>query len=309
MAEITTALIRELRERTGAGMVDCKKALAETGGDVEGATDWLRKKGLAAAAKKAGRQTSEGLVGLAMDGATGATVEVNSETDFVARNEGFQELVRRIVALAPQASGDLEALKAMRIQETGRTVDEEIAHAIGVIGENISLRRTASLTVEDGVVATYLHGQLSPGLGKIAVLVGLKSTADRGRLSEIGRQLAMHVAATSPQAVTIEALDPAQVERERAIYADQARSSGKPENIIAKMVEGRVRKFYEEAVLLEQTYVVDTEQRVKQVVEAASKELGAPVEIASFVRMAVGEGIEKRQSDFAAEVAELTRDE
>jgi elongation factor Ts len=290
-------------------MMDCKKALAETGGDVEGATDWLRKKGLAAAAKKAGRQTSEGLVGLAMDGATGATVEVNSETDFVARNEGFQELVRRIVALAPQASGDLEALKAMRIQETGRTVDEEIAHAIGVIGENISLRRTASLTVEDGVVATYLHGQLSPGLGKIAVLVGLKSMADRGRLSEIGRQLAMHVAATSPQAVTIEALDPAQVERERAIYADQARSSGKPENIIAKMVEGRVRKFYEEAVLLEQTYVVDTEKRVKQVVEAASKELGAPVEIAGFVRMAVGEGIEKRQSDFAAEVAELTRDE
>ena len=309
MAEITTALIRELRERTGAGMMDCKKALAETGGDVEGATDWLRKKGLAAAAKKAGRQTSEGLVGLATDGATGATVEVNSETDFVARNEGFQDLVRRIVALAPQARGNLEALKAMRIQETGRTVDEEIAHAIGVIGENISLRRMASLTVEDGVVATYLHGQLSPGLGKIAVLVGLKSTADRGRLSEIGRQLAMHVAATSPQAVTIEALDPAQVERERAIYADQARSSGKPENIIAKMVEGRVRKFYEEAVLLEQTYVVDTEKRVKQVVEAASKELGAPVEIAGFVRMAVGEGIEKRQSDFAAEVAELTRDE
>jgi elongation factor Ts len=306
MAEITTALIRELRERTGAGMMDCKKALGETGGDLEGATDWLRKKGLAAAAKKAGRQTSEGLVGLALDGTTGATVEVNSETDFVARNEGFQELVRRIAAFAPQARGDLEALKAMRISETGRTVEEEIAHAVGVIGENISLRRTASLTVEEGTIATYLHGQLSPGLGKIAVLVGLKSTGDRGRLGEIGRQLAMHVAATSPQAVTVEALDPAQVERERAIYADQARASGKAENIIAKMVEGRVRKFYEEAVLLEQTYVVDTEKRVKQVVEAAAKELGSPVEVAGFVRMAVGEGIEKRQSDFAAEVAELT---
>ncbi len=194
----------------------------------------------------------------------------------------------------------------MRIPETGRTVEEEIAHAVGVIGENISLRRTASLTVEEGTIATYLHGQLSPGLGKIAVLVGLKSTGDRGRLGEIGRQLAMHVAATSPQAVTVEALDPAQVERERAIYADQARASGKAENIIAKMVEGRVRKFYEEAVLLEQTYVVDTEKRVKQVVEAAAKELGSPVEVAGFVRMAVGEGIEKRQSDFAAEVAELT---
>ncbi len=309
MAEITTGLIRELRERTGAGMMDCKRALAETGGDVEASTDWLRKKGLAAAAKKAGRQTSEGLVGLAIDGATGAVVEVNSETDFVARNEGFQDLVRKIAALAPQARGDLAALKAMRIAETGRTVEEELAHAVGVIGENISLRRTASLTVEEGVVATYLHGQLSPGLGKIAVLVGLKSAADRGRLGEIGRQLAMHVAATSPQAVTVEALDPAQVERERAIYADQARASGKAETIIAKMVEGRVRKFHEEAVLLEQTYVVDTEKRVKQVIEAAARELGAPVEIAGFVRMAVGEGIEKRQSDFAAEVAELTRDE
>ena len=306
MAEITTALVKELRERTGAGMMDCKRALGEAAGDIEVATDWLRKKGLAAAAKKASRVTSEGLIGLALTDNAGALVEVNAETDFVARNEGFQELVRRIAALAPQAKGDLEALKAARIEATGRTVADEITQAIAVIGENINLRRTAYLEVEQGVVAGYLHNLLAPGLGKLGVLVALSSAGDKVRVAEIGKQLAMHVAATNPQAVSIAELDPAVVERERAIYADQARTSGKPENIIEKMVEGRIRKFYEEAVLLEQVWVIDTDKRVKQVVEAAAKELGAPVKVTGFVRMALGEGIEKQESDLAAEVAKMT---
>ena len=305
MAEITTALVKELRERTGAGMMDCKRALGEAAGDIEVATDWLRKKGLAAAAKKASRVTSEGLIGLALTDNAGALVEVNAETDFVARNEGFQELVRRIAALAPQAKGDLEALKAARIEATGRTVADEITHAIAVIGENINLRRTAYLEVEQGVVAGYLHNLLAPGLGKLGVLVALSSAGDKARVAEIGKQLAMHVAATNPQAVSIAELDPAVVERERAIYADQARTSGKPENIIEKMVEGRIRKFHEEAVLLEQVFVVDTDKRVKEAVQAAAKELGASAEVVAFVRMALGEGVDKGSDDFAAEVAQL----
>ena len=306
MAEITASLVKELRERTGAGMMDCKRALGEAGGDIEAATDWLRKKGLAAAAKKAGRTTSEGLVGLAVEGRTGAVVEVNSETDFVARNEGFQDLVRRIAKLALTAGSDLETLKKATLPETGRTVEEEIAQAIGVIGENMSLRRTAVVSVDQGAIGSYLHGQLSPGLGRIGVLVGLKGAGDAGRLAELGKQLSMHVAAANPQAVTVEALDPAVVEREKAIYAGQARDSGKAENIALKMAEGRLRKFFEESVLLEQVYVVDTEKRVKQVVEAATKELGSPVEVTAFVRMALGEGVEKPTGgDFAAEVAQL----
>jgi elongation factor Ts len=307
MAEITSALVRELRERTGAGMMDCKRALTETGGDIEAATDQLRKKGLAAAAKKAGRTTSEGLVGLVVDGGAGACVEVNSETDFVARNDSFQELVRRIAALAPAARGDVEALRAAVVPETGRTVADEIANAIGVIGENITLRRTASVEVGQGAVASYIHNQLSPGLGRIGVLVALESAApDRARLAELGRQIAMHVAAANPQAVSADALDPAVVEREKAIYADQARASGKPENIAAKMAEGRLRKFYEEVVLLEQVYVVDTDKRVKDVLAAAGKDLGAPVAVKGFVRMALGEGVERRADDFADEVAKLS---
>ena len=305
MAEITTALVKELRERTGAGMMDCKRALGEAAGDIEIATDWLRKKGLAAAAKKASRVTSEGLIGLALTDQAGALVEVNAETDFVARNESFQELVRRIAALAPEAKGDLAALKAARIEATGRTVEEEITQAIAVIGENINLRRTAYLEVEQGVVAGYLHNQLAPGLGKLGVLVALSSAGDRARVAELGKQLAMHVAATNPQAVSIAELDPAVVDRERAIYADQARASGKPENIIEKMVEGRIRKFYEEAVLLEQVFVVDTDKRVKEAVQAAAKELGSAVEVVAFVRMALGEGVDKGSDDFAAEVAQL----
>ena len=305
MAEITTALVKELRERTGAGMMDCKRALAQVEGDVEAATDWLRKKGLAAAAKKASRVTSEGLIGLTLAGTAGALVEVNAETDFVARNENFQELVRRISALAPAAKGDLEALKAARIEATGRTVEEEITQAIAVIGENMNLRRTAYLEVPAGVVAGYLHNQLSPGLGKLGVLVALASTGDQGRLAELGKQLAMHIAATNPQAVSADKLDATVIERERAIYADQARASGKPENIIEKMVEGRLRKFYEESVLLEQAFVVDPDQRVKAAIEAVAKEIGAPIEVAAFVRLALGEGIDRGADDFAAEVAQL----
>jgi elongation factor Ts len=307
MAEITSAQVKELRERTGAGMMDCKRALGEAGGDVEAATDWLRKKGLAAAAKKAGRVASEGLIGMALAGTAGALVEVNAETDFVARNDAFQELVRRIAALAPAARGDLAALKAARVAETGRTVEEEVTQAIAVIGENINLRRTAYLEVPEGVVAGYLHGPLAPSFGKLGVLVALASSGDRAQLAEAGKQLAMHVAATNPQAVSADKVDPAVVERERAIYADQARASGKPENIIAKMVEGRLRKFYEEAVLLEQVFVVDTDKRVKEAVKAAGAAAGATVEVAGFVRLALGEGVEKGGGggDFAAEVAQL----
>ncbi|MCB1884457.1 MAG: elongation factor Ts [Geminicoccaceae bacterium] len=305
MAAITSAMVKELRERTGAGMMDCKKALGETDGDMEQSVDWLRKKGLAAAAKKAGRTTSEGLIGLAIDGTTGALVEVNSETDFVARNETFQQLVRDIAEAAPAAKGDPAALKAARLP-SGRTVEEEIAQAIGVIGENISLRRTGAVEVEDGVVGGYVHAQQAPGLGKIGVIVGLRSSGDRARLAELGKQVAMHVAAANPQAVDVEGVDPATVEREKAIFKDQARASGKPESIIEKMVEGRLRKFYEESVLLEQVFVIDTDRRVKEAVAAVAKEIGASIEVTSFVRMALGEGIEKQESDLAAEVAKLT---
>jgi elongation factor Ts len=301
MAEITTALVKELRERTGAGMMDCKRALAENGGDLATANDWLRKKGLAAAAKKSGRVASEGLIGLTLAGAAGALAEVNAETDFVARNEGFQELVRRIAALAPSVKGDLEALKAARVEATGRTVEEEITQAIAVIGENMTLRRAAYLEVGSGVVAGYLHNQLAPGVGKLGVLVALESTGDTARLAELGKQLAMHVAASNPQAVSTDKVDPAVLERERAIYADQARASGKPENIVEKMVEGRMRKFYEESALLEQAFVVDPDKRVKEAVQAAAEEIGAPIEVVAFVRLALGEGVEKPSDDLAAE--------
>jgi elongation factor Ts len=307
MAAITSGLVKQLREQTGAGMMDCKKALEETEGDIEKATDWLRKKGLAAAAKKAGRIAAEGLIGMRLENGRGALVEVNSETDFVARNETFQALVQDIAALAPAAKGDLAVLQSAKLASTGRRVDEEIQQAIGVIGENITMRRTAYLDVPQGVVAGYVHGQVLPGLGKIGVLVALRSSGDPARLAELGKQIAMHVAAANPQALDVAGLDPSAVERERAIYADQARASGKPENIIEKMIEGRLRKFYEESVLLEQVYVIDTDKRVKQAVEAEAKELGTPIEITGFVRMALGEGVEREGSDLAAEVAKLTQ--
>jgi elongation factor Ts len=306
MASITPALVKQLRESTGAGMMDCKKALEENAGDLDASTDWLRKKGLAAAARKAGRVAAEGLIGMRLEGRVGALVEVNSETDFVARNETFQALVHLIAGMAPGARGDVTALAGFPVSGTGRTVGQEIQQAIGVIGENLTLRRTAFLEVEEGLVAGYVHAQAAPGLGKIGVLVGLRSKAKPATLAELGKQLAMHVAAANPQALDRESFDPARVERERAIYADQARATGKPESIIEKMVEGRLRKFFEESTLLEQVFVVDTEKRVKEAVEAAAKEQGTPVEVTGFVRMVLGEGIDRQQADLAAEVAKLT---
>lgn len=295
MAEITAALVKELREKTGAGMMDCKKALTETKGDFENAVDWLRKKGLSAAAKKSGRVAAEGLVGVLADGKTGAVVEINAETDFVGRNEEFQAFVRSVASHAHAKGDDIEALKAAK--------GGELTGLIAKIGENMALRRAKRLSVGSGVVAGYIHNQVAPGLGKIGVLVALESTAPADRLALLGKQLAMHIAAAKPEALTTADVDPAKLERERNVLAEQARASGKPEAIIAKMVEGRLRKYYEEVVLLEQTSVLDNETKIAKVVEAAAKQLGAPVKIAGFVRFGLGEGIEKAASDFAAEVA------
>ena len=291
MAAISAEQVRQLREKTGAGMMDCKVALQEAGGDPEAATDWLRKKGLAAAAKKAGRQTSEGLIGVAVEGGRGAMIELNSETDFVARNEQFQALVRTIVELAPEAGGDLDALLDATVPGTGRTVRDEVTQNIATIGENLTLRRTAALEVDQGVVGSYVHAALAPGLGKIGVLVGLRSPAgDAGALGELGKQFAMHIAAASPLAVAAEDLDAATLQRERAIYADQARATGKPDAIIDKIVDGRMRKYYEDVVLLEQAFVVDPDIRVKEAIARVAKDIGAPVEVAGFARFALGEG-------------------
>jgi elongation factor Ts len=293
MAEITAALVKELREKTGAGMMDCKRALAETSGNLEGAVDWLRKKGLAAAAKKAGRVAAEGLVGAATSGKAGALVEVNTETDFVARNEAFQHYVRTITGLALHGGEDLGRLITTAFPGSGRNVGDELTHMIATIGENMALRRVRRLEVKNGVVLSYVHAPLAPGLGKIGVLVALESTGDHGKLAPVGRQLAMHVAAANPQYLDIASVDKAALERERDVLREQARASGKAEAILDKMVEGRLRKFYEDVVLLEQTYVVDGESRVKQVIDAAAKELDTPVKVAGFVRFALGEGIAK----------------
>jgi elongation factor Ts len=305
MGEVTAALVKQLREKTGAGMMDCKKALSENGADVEAATDWLRKKGLAAAAKKAGRIASEGLVGVAVQDTRGALVEVNSETDFVARNDDFQTLVRSIADLAPEAKGDGDRLQAMEVPTSGRSVTDEITQAVATIGENINFRRTAALEVDEGVIASYVHNQLAPGLGKIGVLVALKSGGDKSELEALGKQIAMHVAAAKPEAVSVDRLDAEMVSRERAIYADQAKSSGKPENIIEKIVDGRMRKFYEEAVLLEQVFVVDTDLKVKQAIDRVAEKLGSAITVTDFVRFALGEGLETKTENLADEVAAL----
>ncbi len=302
MAEITAALVKELREKTGTGMMDCKKALSETGGDLEAAVDWLRKKGLAAAAKKAGRVAAEGLVAVKATGTRGSVVEVNSETDFVARNQDFQAFASKVAGIAVETGSDLAKLKAAPYGD-GRTVEEQLTHMIATIGENMNLRRVHVLSVKSGVVASYVHNAIVPGMGKIGVLVALESTADAGKLTELGKQIAMHVAATSPVSVSRNEVDPSLLDRERNILADQARASGKAENIIEKMVEGRLRKFYEESCLLEQTFVIDGENSVGKVLEAFAKSAGAPVTIAGFVRLALGEGIEREEQDFAAEVA------
>ena len=298
MAEITAALVKELREISGAGMMDCKKALVETAGDKEAAVDWLRKKGLAAAAKKSGRVAADGLVGIVAEGNQGALVEINCETDFVARNEQFQGFVAAVAKLAMKTS-DLEALKAMQLPGEGLTVAEKLTQLVATIGENMQLRRTAKLRVGNGVVAAYMHNAVVPGLGKIGVLVGLESAGDKAKLAALGKQVAMHVAAAKPLALSADQLDKAAIDRERAIYAEQAAASGKPAEIVAKMVEGRLRKYYEEVVLLEQAYVHDDKVRVKQAVEQAAKEAGAPVKVAAFERFALGEGIDKEQADAA----------
>ncbi len=306
MGQVTAALVKQLREKTGAGMMDCKKALSENDADLEVATDWLRKKGLAAAAKKAGRIASEGLVGVKVEATRGALVEINSETDFVARNEDFQAVVRSIADLAPEANGNAERLQAMQVSGSGRSVTDEITQAIATIGENISFRRTAAIEVDQGVVASYVHGQLAPGLGKIGVLVGLKSAGDAGELEALGKQIAMHVAAAKPESVSVDRLDSETVSRERAIYADQAKSSGKPENIIEKIVDGRMRKFYEEAVLLEQVFVVDTDLKVKQAIDRVAEKIGSAIVVTDFVRFALGEGLETKTENLADEVAALS---
>jgi elongation factor Ts len=303
MAEITAALVKELREKTGAGMMDCKKALTEVAGDLEAAVDWLRTKGLAAAAKKAGRVAAEGLVGAASTGTKGALIEVNSETDFVARNETFQGFVAEAAKIVISAGSDIEALKTAAFPQEGRTVAEQLTHLVATIGENMSLRRAAVLSVNDGVVASYIHSAVVPNLGKIGVLVALESTGDKDKLAALGKQIAMHIAAANPAALNVASVDPAALEREKAILVEQSRASGKPENIIEKMVEGRIRKYYEEVVLLEQVFVIDGETKVKDVVAKAAKEIGVSVELTGFVRYQLGEGIEKQQSDFAAEVA------
>ena len=293
MAEITAALVKELREKTGAGMMDCKKALQESAGDMDSAEDWLRTKGLSAAAKKSGRTASDGLVGMIVEGDCGVAVEVNSETDFVARNETFQEFVRNVTTVALTVGGDREKLKAADYPGSGRTVAEELTHMIATIGENMSLRRAAGLCASNGVVIGYLHNKLAEGLGKIGVLVALESDGDRGKLETLGRQIAMHVAAARPQWLNIADVDAVALERERHVLSEQARESGKPEEIIAKMVEGRLRKFYEETVLLEQIFVMDNESRIAKVLEHAAKDVGAPVTVSGFVRFELGEGVEK----------------
>ncbi|MFC2953069.1 translation elongation factor Ts [Marinicaulis aureus] len=301
MSGITAATVKQLREMTGAGMMDCKTALTENNGDMDAAVDWLRKKGLSKAAKKAGRTASEGLVAIAVEpnasGATGVVVEVNSETDFVARNEVFQKMVRDIANTAIGVGGDLAKLRAETYPGAGKSIDEHIAEMVGQIGENIGLRRAEGVTVDEGVVASYVHGPVTDGAGKIGVLVGLKSSGDKAKLEALGKQIAMHVAAARPLSAKIEELDQAVVEKEKEVLAEQARASGKPENIIEKMVEGRLRKFYEESVLLEQIFVIDGETKVGKIIENAAKDIGAPVELVGFVRLELGDGVEKSDDE------------
>ena len=301
MAEITAALVKELRDKTGAGMMDCKRALTETGGDVEQATDWLRKKGLAAAAKKSGRVAAEGLVGVASTPLKAAMVEVNAETDFVARNETFQAFVETVAKLALEAGENLDAIKAAPYPGTDRTVADQLTHLVATIGENMNLRRVRVIGLPKGVVATYVHQPLRPGLGRIGVIVAVEAGDELEGLELLGRQMGMHVAASRPEAIDIGGVDPAALEREKAIFRAQAKESGKADAIIDKMIDGRIRKFYEEVVLLEQVWVHDGESRVKAVLAKAG------AKVADFARFTLGEGIDKPQGpDFASEVADIS---
>jgi elongation factor Ts len=307
MTNISASLVKELRDKTGAGMMDCKTALTETKGEIEQAVDWLRKKGLSKAANKAGRIAAEGLIGVTSKDKAGAMVEVNSETDFVARNEQFQDMVRKIASLAPKAGGDLEKLLGLAYPGKSMTVADHVKEMVATIGENLSVRRTTAMSVADGHVAEYMHNKVADGLGKIGVLVALESKGDKATLTSLGRQLCLHIAAANPAAVTADELPPALIERERAVYTEQAKASGKSAEIAAKMVEGRLRKeFFQQVVLLQQTFLGaggDGKATVEQVVKAAEKTAGAPIRIAKFARYALGEGIDRKDGDFAAEVA------
>ena len=296
MATITATLVKDLRDKTGAGMMDCKAALNETDGDMEAAVDWLRAKGLAKAAKKAGRVAAEGLIGLAAGAKEAALVEVNSETDFVARNDTFQTMASGIAKAALAAKGDLDKLAKAKFPGGGASVADTIKEMIGTIGENMTLRRTAYLAAKNGAVASYMHNAMAPGLGKIGVIVALESTGDTEQIKSFGKQVAMHVAAANPQAVDIDSLDKALIERERAVLTEQAKESGKPAPVIEKMVEGRIRKFYEEVVLLAQAFVHDPDTTVAKALAAAEKTAGAPIKITGFYRFALGEGVD-RESD------------
>ncbi len=300
---ISAAQVKQLRDMTGAGMMDCKAALAETNGDIEAAVAWLRKKGISKADKKAGRTAAEGLIGVASEGTSAGVVEVNSETDFVARNDAFQDIVRNVAQVALATDGSVDAVAAATYSGSQKSVSDTIKDAIGTIGENMSLRRSAKLSVSNGAVATYVHNAVVENLGKMGVLVAVETTGDADAARAFGRQVAMHVAATNPLALTAEEVDAGAVAREKDIFAAQARESGKPENIIEKMVEGRMRKFYEEVVLLKQAFVLNPDMTVEQALKAAEKDIGAEAKISGFVRFALGEGIEKEESDFAAEVA------
>ena len=304
---ITAAMVKQLRDKTGAGMMDCKNALNETAGEMEAAVDWLRAKGISKAEKKSGRVAAEGLVGVSANGVRAAVVEVNSETDFVARNEQFQELVRGVAGAALASDGKVENVALAKLAG-GKTVAETITGAVATIGENINLRRSARMEVTNGIVASYVHNAASEGLGKIGVLVALESAGDVAVLNGIGRQVAMHVAATNPLATRREEVPANVAEREKAIFKEQARESGKPEAVVEKMVEGRMRKFYEESVLLSQAFVVNPEITVESALKEAEKLAGAPIRLAGFVRMALGEGIEKEEApDFATEIAAMNK--
>jgi len=303
MAQITAALVKELREKTGAGMMDCKKALGESDGDIEASVDWLRTKGLAAAAKKAGRVAAEGLVGIAIDGNKGALIEINAETDFVARNESFQGFVRTMAELALSVDGDVDALKAIAYPGEDRTVEEQLTHLISTIGENMSIRRSSVISIDKGVLSPYIHNALADGIGKIGVIVALQSDGDAAQVGALGKQLAMHVAATRPQAVSRDELSADATERERAVLTEQAKESGRPAEIIEKMVDGRMRKFFEEVCLVDQTFVIDGETKVSDAVVAAGKDAGGDIVVKGFEMFVLGDGIEKEEEDFAAEVA------
>ena len=300
---ISASMVKELREKTGAGMMDCKTALNENNGDMEAAIDWLRTKGIAKADKKSGRTAAEGLIGVASKDGTAVVIELNSETDFVARNEDFQALVRDIADVALATDGSLDAVSAADYPGAGKSVADTIKDRIGTIGENLQLRRTAQLSAENGAVATYIHNQVAEGLGKLGVLVAIETDADKEKMLAFGRQVAMHVAATNPLALSPDQVDATVAEREKAIFSEQARESGKPENIIEKMVEGRMRKFYEEVALLKQAFVLNPDLTVEKALEEAAKDAGGTAKITGYVRFALGEGVEREESDFAAEVA------